>query len=453
MRASHASAMRATYRKGEGAGARREAAGHPWSRTTGPSSMSSDPVLIIGAGAFGTSTAYHLVSRGYTDVTVVDRFSVPSFEAASTDLNKVIRSDYSEPIYSRLGMEAIDEWARPDGIFAPFYHRTGWLLAAESMSLGFVAKSLENSRALGVKGAEYVTPEQIRERFPSLHEGTFPAWSTLWNPTAGWADAALATQAMAQAAAAKGAKFLCAEEYHVKQLAFNESGSCTGVILASGKYMPASLVVLAAGAGSNALVETNNTLNAKAHCVGHVQLTEEEAKYYADIPVIDHLEKGIIFPPNRDNIMKVTTVRFLSNYRGGSVSHKISATDAPQVGIPARMEREIRDFVAEVIPQVAERPWIMPRICWDLDSPDLHFCIGPHTAKGLHIATAGSAHGFKFLPIIGKYIADSLEDKLPANLKDAWKWRPLAPPPADKEHHAHPFPERELLDPYMNKLS
>jgi len=33
----------------------------------------SSPILIIGAGVFGLSTALHLGQRGYTNVTVIDK--------------------------------------------------------------------------------------------------------------------------------------------------------------------------------------------------------------------------------------------------------------------------------------------------------------------------------------------------------------------------------------------
>jgi phytoene dehydrogenase-like protein len=53
---------------------------------------SSKPaVLIVGAGVFGLSTAYHLLERGYTEVTVLDRAErLPAIDAASTDMNKGI---------------------------------------------------------------------------------------------------------------------------------------------------------------------------------------------------------------------------------------------------------------------------------------------------------------------------------------------------------------------------
>lgn len=46
-------------------------------------------ILIIGAGVFGVSTAYHLLKRGYKDITIVDRANeLPAPDAASTDINK-----------------------------------------------------------------------------------------------------------------------------------------------------------------------------------------------------------------------------------------------------------------------------------------------------------------------------------------------------------------------------
>ena len=44
-------------------------------------------VLIVGAGTFGLSTAYHLLERGYTDITVLDRYPAPSRGSAGYDIS------------------------------------------------------------------------------------------------------------------------------------------------------------------------------------------------------------------------------------------------------------------------------------------------------------------------------------------------------------------------------
>ena len=54
-----------------------------------PAVKLDSPVVIVGAGCFGLSTAYHLLKRGFTNVTVLDRAErLPAKDAASTDLNK-----------------------------------------------------------------------------------------------------------------------------------------------------------------------------------------------------------------------------------------------------------------------------------------------------------------------------------------------------------------------------
>lgn len=56
-----------------------------------------ESIVIIGAGCFGVSTAYHLLRRGYTDVTVIDRSSIlPAPDAASNDINRS-KYEYSLP--------------------------------------------------------------------------------------------------------------------------------------------------------------------------------------------------------------------------------------------------------------------------------------------------------------------------------------------------------------------
>ena len=51
------------------------------------------------------------------------------------------------------------------------------------------------------------------------------------------------------------------------------------------------------------------------------------------------------------------------------------------------------------------------------------FIISPHAAaSNLHIATCGSFHGYKFFPIIGKYVVQMLDGTLEEELKGRWAW-------------------------------
>lgn len=46
-------------------------------------------VIVGGGGTMGSSTALHLLRRGYTDVRILDKWPSPSADSAGNDLNKV----------------------------------------------------------------------------------------------------------------------------------------------------------------------------------------------------------------------------------------------------------------------------------------------------------------------------------------------------------------------------
>jgi sarcosine oxidase/L-pipecolate oxidase len=50
----------------------------------------SSPILILGAGTWGTSIAYQLAKRGYKCVKVLDCNVFPSAIAAGNDSNKIL---------------------------------------------------------------------------------------------------------------------------------------------------------------------------------------------------------------------------------------------------------------------------------------------------------------------------------------------------------------------------
>lgn len=63
----------------------------------------TEPILIIGGGAFGLSTVVHLLRVGYRDITVLEKdVEIPSRWSAANDLNKIVRAEYEDPLYQDL---------------------------------------------------------------------------------------------------------------------------------------------------------------------------------------------------------------------------------------------------------------------------------------------------------------------------------------------------------------
>lgn len=142
-------------------------------------------VLIVGGGAFGTSTAYHLAQRGYTKVRVLDRHAAPSKDAAATDLNKIIRADYPNPLYTKLGLEAMAVWKDPSTFLSGLFRPTGWIMSAHEMTQGFLRRALKTSQEAGRKEVQLISIDQTKQRWPEF-TGTFSGWTNLWSPEAGW---------------------------------------------------------------------------------------------------------------------------------------------------------------------------------------------------------------------------------------------------------------------------
>lgn len=63
----------------------------------------TSPILIVGAGTFGLSTALHLSNAGYSNITVLDKGSeIPSEYSAANDVNKILRAEYEDDFYTEL---------------------------------------------------------------------------------------------------------------------------------------------------------------------------------------------------------------------------------------------------------------------------------------------------------------------------------------------------------------
>ena len=84
------------------------------------------------------------------------------------------------------------------------------------------------------------------------------------------------------------------------------------------------------------------------------------------------------------------------------------------------------------MPEIVEHniPLIKSRLCWYNDSFDNNLVVDRvPSKKGLMVATGGSGHGFKYLPVLGRWIVDIIEGKNlsggDAEVARRWKWRTL----------------------------
>lgn len=110
---------------------------------------------------------------------------------------------------------------------------------------------------------------------------------------------------------------------------------------------------------------------------------------------------------------------------------------------PDKVKLELDVIVRNVFGNLAEGlSFVQHRICWDAYSATTDFYVTPHPRSGnLYLATAGSLHGWKFLPIIGKYVVQMLEGELDEETVARWAWDREIP-----DTQLRYAPRRELKD-------
>lgn len=86
----------------------------------------------------GSSTALHLARRGYTDVTILDVFPIPSAQSAGFDLNKIAGGGENTGMRGKLLEKIMDGW-RNDPVFSPHYHEVGRVRPLSSLLFLFFA--------------------------------------------------------------------------------------------------------------------------------------------------------------------------------------------------------------------------------------------------------------------------------------------------------------------------
>ncbi|KAG5342594.1 hypothetical protein C0989_012099 [Termitomyces sp. Mn162] len=120
------------------------------------------------------------------------------------------------------------------------------------------------------------------------------------------------------------------------------------------------------------------------------------------------------FPdPTRKGIVKMAM--HLAGYthsNGGEISRPRTIIDDPIRGlaIPKYNVQQLRTHLRMVYPELAGKPFSATRLCWYNDSPDGNWIIGRVPGDpSLILATAGSGHAYKFLPVIGRLVADTVD--------------------------------------------
>lgn len=252
--------------------------------------------IIVGAGVFGVSTAYHLIQRyPHASVTIVDRdaYDAETRVAASWDWNKVVRADYDDIVYCQLALEAQDIF-KSDPLWKPYFHETGiyWICRSD-----YAQDVINNYKKLGRTADLKAVPiEEARKLYGGLFEDAdyTGVKEVLVNKSSGWAAAGDALRAVTKRTLELGVKYHVGE---VGSLQFDLDGRCTGIKTTKGEVLSASHTILCTGAYTPKLLEysayssgikeisAGSRIVAGGITTGMTTLDDETHKRFASMPV------------------------------------------------------------------------------------------------------------------------------------------------------------------------
>jgi sarcosine oxidase/L-pipecolate oxidase len=441
-------------------------------------------ILILGSGVFGLSTAFALTKRpifSNTKITVLDKSPFPAPDGSSIDTSRIVRPDYKDPAYAKLAALAQDEWRKQgdDELGGQGrYSENGLMLVANRGVQGeeYVTKSLDNARHLAKPGDEdsvvYLKDRTAIDKVARTGGGSGD-WGYV-NKRSGWADAE-ASMVWLHKQAEKTGKIDFVTGTAEAFLYDNEDQQkVIGVRLKDGSTINADLVIAATGAWTGKLIDLSGRAQATGQVLCYLEITDEEQERLKDIPTLLNMSEGMFIIPPRHNLLKVARHGYgytnpisvarpapshattngvnghhkiigangingmngvdLTNgtngmygYTNGHATVQVSVPrtklDDPNLWVPQEGEDACRKALSEMIPFLADRPFSKSKICWYTDTPSADFIVTYHPDySGLFVATGGSGHAFKFLPVLGERIADCVEGKCPEEFVEKWKW-------------------------------
>ncbi|ROV94100.1 hypothetical protein VMCG_08220 [Cytospora schulzeri] len=319
----------------------------------------SSSVLVVGAGTWGCSTALHLARRGYTNITVLDPYPVPSPISAGTDVNKIVElgsfsgdDPQARSVSAMCLTAAVEGWLN-DPVFKPYFHDTGYIVAASSpegkrhLIERECPKEEDGFKPLKGKLAFQATMP------PGVLTGSFPDWEGFIKPKgAGWVHARKSMESAAREAERLGVKFTTGEDQGKAVSLIYEDGDIKGAKTIDGKEHRADRTLLCAGANVDGLFDFKDQLRPTAWTLAHIKMTTEEVKLYKDLPVLFNVERGFFMEPDEDN----HELKFCDEHPGycnwDAESQKTShwtSTPFARHQIPQEAEERARLFLREHI--------------------------------------------------------------------------------------------------------
>lgn len=402
----------------------------------GPRDKGVGHVVVIGAGAWGGWTAYHLRERG-ARVTLIDAYGPGNSRSTSGDETRGIRSSYGDratgELWTPWARSAIERWSLFEKEWGPvfrtkFFHQTGDVIMRATEE-PFIKRTIELWKANNVTH-EVLTGDEARKRWPVIKADDITIAIT--EPDAGVVRARAATQAVAAIGQKLGVKLI------IGRARLNEirGEQLDGVTLEDGTVVRGDAYVFACGPWLRKLfpyMENRMRVPMGYVCYFGVPIADQRFSF-PNLPSFNFPGvTGWPLLPVDSRGFRVRGAIAAGPATGGRGTGPAATPAATPAGAPAaavprpaaapvdplqndpdtssrwatqdRIDGS-RRFLQARFPLLANAPLLETRACHYESSINSNFIVDhvPGT-KNAWIAGVGQAEGFKFAPVVGEYVA------------------------------------------------
>jgi len=361
-------------------------------------------VVIIGAGAFGGSLAFHLAQKGER-VALVDRFAAASQTSPrAAGLFKQIQSTPTRTRLAVLSVKKLMNFERETGLPSPAIASGSLMVARTPEHATYVRREAEQSNAWGAD-IELVDSAEAHRRMPMMQaEGLLAA---AYSPDIYIEEPIQLLSAYLKAGKARGVQVL--ENTPVTGIRI-EHEEVRGVITPSGE-IDAPVVVDAAGAWARAIGALGGASVPIVPMRHQLYITHPIPGADAKFPILRYVDSAVYVRPARGGLM-------LGGFESDPLPLDIrKQPDFTMDQVPldfSILERQTA-LVEDSIPALRDTTVQEHRGGLFTMTSDGHFLAGPMPGvRGLWALTGCNGSGFSFSPALGQVMAEWIAEGQPS---------------------------------------
>ena len=413
-------------------------------------------IVVVGAGVFGASTALEYAKNGH-HVILLEKYKTLDTRASSTDLNRIIRSDYrGDTMMHNLAERAMEKWKEWN-----LFHGDGQLVLSQLSNPSKGSYIHDQFQLLQQRdpNLRFLSFEEIGDLYPIWKWTRNNKIECPWNAgfiskRSGWVPATKGLQYLLQQCQVNGVDIRC-NTLITKiecQTVCNQNSSCRVRVDTNNGIITADLIIFCCGIWTQEILQKLGFplfehIKITSNLCGYFRVKSDEYRSYfeshrfpnflADIERTGYygfaLHDGLIKIAQHELFDPDPTAKYKDIEDKKSLFERIQRKQQRDESLRECMDHMLC-FVEQQLPFGHLLELERFDLCYYSKSDDHHFLIDyvPGYEGKVAVAGGGSGHSFKFAPVLGQIVKKCLDHRgdsndCPFEGRFQWKSRINAP--------------------------